>query len=260
MRLTAIMGAILIVLSATPFSPVLSAFWLMSLCGWLWTLRVASKSDQRSRMNLPAGVALVSMGVMAVAIEVVTLFPRIPPVNHDTMYVIGDSITAGLNDDDLLWPTILGESHNVTVVNLAQPGAMADSALKQAENIPDDAGGIILIEIGGNDLLSGRSATEYEYNLKRLCEVVSAPNRTLAMMELPLPPFKSEYGRVQRRLARQYDAVLISKRELARVLALSDGTLDGIHLSASGQQLMAEILWKYVGPLFTASSQEVADK
>ena len=72
-------------------------------------------------------------------------------------------------------------------------------------------------------------------------------------MELPLAPFKNEYGQVQRELAAHYNAVLISKRAFARVLGTADGTLDGIHLSHTGQQLMADVVWNAVQPLYGAT-------
>ncbi len=251
LRLAVFVGVVMIALSATPFPWWAYAIWGTLFGTWLWTARRPSRKENGdSRASHLAGGVFVTGCVLAVGLELTTLFPPIPPGSHQTMYVIGDSITAGLNDDDLLWPTILADSKHVDVVNLAQPGAMADSAMKQAQLIPDGAGGIVLIEIGGNDMLSGRNSSVYGQDLKTLIGAVSTPNRTLVMLELPLAPFSNEYGCVQRRLAREYDVLLISKREFSRVLGMADGTVDGIHLSARGQQLMADTIWKYVGPLY----------
>ncbi len=254
-RLALLLAVISIILSATPWHLYIYATWLLILGIWLWSLRKPPNDDAPiNRRSQFLGFALVIFSVVASIVEGFTLLPHSKTENHKVMYVIGDSITAGLNEDDILWPTILTESHQVDVVNLAQPGAMADSALKQAQNIPRDAEGIILIEIGGNDLLSGRSAETYGSDLKKLLDQISAPNRTMVLMELPLAPFKNDYGQVQRDLAAKYNAVLISKREFACVLGTADGTLDGIHLSHAGQQLMAEVVWQAVRPLYNSAA------
>lgn len=256
LRLASLGGVVFIALSATPLPWWAYAIWLVSFAIWFGTIH---RSTPVKRAILPrervAGTFLVLLSLGISALEVVTLFPHVPTADHQTMYVIGDSITAGLNEDDVLWPELLAEANGVAVVNLAQPGAMADSAMKQAELIPDGSEGIILIEIGGNDLLSGRSSEDFGNDLKQLLHRVSAPNRTVVIMELPLPPFKNEYGRIQRQLANQFDAILISKREFADVLGLADGTLDGIHLSNLGQQRMADVTWKYVKPLYKDSQK-----
>lgn len=253
-RLVLLMAVIFVALSATPWPWYTYTVWLLLLGVWLWSLRKSSNEESLSkRRSQIVGATLMIFSVVACTIEGLTLLPHSERANHSVMYVIGDSITAGLNEEDILWPTILAESHQVDVINLAQPGAMADSAMKQAANIPGDAEGIVLIEIGGNDLLSGRPAETYERDLTKLLEHVSAPNRTLVLMELPLAPFKNEYGQVQRDLAARYNAVFVSKRAFARVLGTADGTLDGIHLSYSGQQLMADVVWNAVQPLFGAT-------
>jgi lysophospholipase L1-like esterase len=68
------------------------------------------------------------------------------------------------------------------------------------------------------------------------------------MFELPLPPFRADCGRAQRRLAAQYGAVLIPRRFFARVLAEPENTVDGIHLSRQGHERMAEMMASLLAP------------
>ncbi|MCA9026035.1 MAG: hypothetical protein KDA86_12580 [Planctomycetaceae bacterium] len=254
-RLVLLVAVICVALSATPWPWFVYAMWLTLLGLWLWSLRrPTTEGVPVNRRTQLLGLTLILFSVVACIIEGLTLLPHSETADHHVMYVIGDSITAGLNEDDILWPTILTDAHHVDVVNLAQPGAMADSAMKQAQDIPSESEGIILIEIGGNDQLSGRSAEVYESDLRKLLAAVAASNRTIVLMELPLAPFKNAYGRVQRQLAVEYNAVLISKREFASVLGQADGTLDGIHLSAAGQERMADVVWRAVRPLYSSTS------
>ena len=79
----------------------------------------------------------------------------------------------------------------------------------------------------------------YEHHLRRLLDAVRAPGRTVVMLGIPLPPFASEYGRIQRALAEDAGVALIPKRHFARILAGPDATIDGLHFTDSGHQEMA---------------------
>ena len=72
------------------------------------------------------------------------------------------------------------------------------------------------------------------------------------MFELPLPPLFNRYAIDQRELAAEYGVLLIPKRRLTCVLAASGATLDGLHLSARGHELMAStvlsVLRDHVAP------------
>src|SRR5437870_2613859 len=65
-----------------------------------------------------------------------------------------------------------------------------------------------------------------------------------------MPPFCSDYGRVQRRLAAAHGVTLIPKRWLADVLTADGATVDGIHLSQEGHERMAEKVWRLLAPAY----------
>lgn len=117
---------------------------------------------------------------------------------------------------------------------------------------PEDR--IVLIEIGGNDLLSGTASAEFEHNLELLLSKLIVPGRTVVMFELPLLPNRIVYGRIQRRLASKYGVWLIPKRYLAGVIGGADTTLDGLHLSHRGTRQMALVVSKVLSPLLKTSA------
>ena len=90
-------------------------------------------------------------------------------------------------------------------------------------------------------MLEQMNSHEFAKNLDELLYLATAKARTVVLMELPLPPFFNNYGRVQRTLAARYGVPLIPRRRFTAVLAHSGGTLDGLHLSA-GHQRMAEMV------------------
>ena len=164
--------------------------------------------------------------------------------------MIGDSVTAGMSDPrNGTWPNLLASAHGIEVVDLSQMGATAASALKQADELPAE-GGLLLLEIGGNDLLGSTSAQKFGEDLNSLLSRVCKPGRAVLMFELPLPPLANDFGRAQRSLAAKYSVLLIPKRLFMSVLSESGATLDSIHLSPHGHAQMAALVWSLIRPAY----------
>ena len=90
------------------------------------------------------------------------------------------------------------------------------------------------------------SARDLEALLSRL----KSNGRTVIVLELPLPPTFNRYGEIQRRLARRHGVRLVPKRVLLGILTTGGATLDSVHLSETGQALMAETIWGILRPAF----------
>lgn len=160
----------------------------------------------------------------------------------ERLCVIADSVTAGLNENETTWPQLLADRGKIEVVDASQPGATLHSAIQQAELIGDRKG-LVLLEIGGNDLLEKLPTDRFEDDLQRLLGTVSSrPGRKVVMFELPLPPGSARYGAIQRRLAARYDITLIPKRKLIGLLTSHGATVDSIHLSPRGHAAMCDLV------------------
>jgi biopolymer transport protein ExbD len=59
--------------------------------------------------------------------------------------------------------------------------------------------GMVLLEIGGNDMLGAASGERFAGDLEQLLRRVTGPGRVVVMMELPREPLKADVGRAQRR-------------------------------------------------------------
>ncbi len=180
--------------------------------------------------------------------------PVLAHANHRALYVVGDSISSGIVSGYPPWPEVFQNTYGIHVVNLSQPGIGAAEAVAPARKIPDDDA-LVLIEIGGNDLLSGESTEDFRKDLLQLMTALWRPQRTLVMMELPLLPHRMGYGQVQRDLAEKYHVTLIPKRHFIHVLGGADATSDGLHLSEAGTKRMAEFVHEIVGPALVATPQ-----
>jgi acyl-CoA thioesterase-1 len=248
-NLIAGIGGILIAISGTPLPTVLYVFLFLALLLWIWGESRREQLSRRSLRLVRSAVALAAVTAMLVETPYL-LMPRLPFLGQPVVGVIGDSITAGIGEPGgSTWPGYLAERYGVNVRDHAASGATVSSALEQAKAMAADER-LILLEIGGNDLLGGTTSKKFEAGLKTLLTAVCRPGRTVVMLELPLPPGYNRYGIAQRRLARKFGVLLVPKRILLGILIRDGATVDTIHLSPTGHRWMGDALWGILRPAF----------
>ncbi len=229
-RLITGLGIVLVGGSATPLSIWMPVIWASSGA-------FATKRPGKGRV-----VVFLVLTLAVVLMEGATIWRTVPPLPVSAkVAVLGDSLSATESPRRPNWPERFEvlSGGQCAVTNLAHPGATAADAVRQARGIPPEAGAVIVF-IGGNDLLAGTRAAEYEWSLDEVLALAAAAGRQLYLVELPLIPLHGSYGRAQRRLARKHGAALISKRVVAGVLSRADSTTDGLHLSEAGSRWLAE--------------------
>lgn len=250
-------GRILIVsgVAGVGLSSVPQPWWLLSL--WLigfllW--RVTYNSDWMSR-RVPPNVARLLFLLLTIVLLAAELpYRQNPPAlaeRPSSMLVVGDSLTAGTYrlSESRRWPAVFERRYHPTVNLVAQPGWTVGQALDRlrGESIPDSVD-VILLLIGGNDVMLGTPTDTFRRDLDGLLERVTQAEVPVYMMEIPLPPFGYQYGRIQRRLVREHGIRLIPKHHLMTVMSGSKRTLDGIHLSARGHRIMARMINRVMLP------------
>jgi acyl-CoA thioesterase-1 len=242
-RALVVAGLGMVWLSATPMP--LWTFAAMVVLAGVWLVTEAGRDRFGPRPLRVATFALSALLAGSVIAELPHhLRPDMPAPGTRTIYVIGDSISGGIGiKREVLWPQALqGLMPGHRVVNLALAGATCAEALSQARHVPEQDA-YVLLEIGGNDMLGHSGPVAFRRDLEALLQELSQGDRTLVMFELPLPPFYAGYGRVQRELAARYSVTLIPKRYFARIIMTRGDTLDGLHLSSSGHQHMAQMVY-----------------
>jgi acyl-CoA thioesterase-1 len=248
-NLAVLIGVVLVAISAAPLPWWLYAILALVTCVWLpleWL-----KARARPKALLAARVATLVVWLIALAMELPYHFtPTLPALGNPPLFVIGDSVSAGMRDGEGgTWPKQLAQQHRIDVRDFSKMGATVGSAQKQAARIGVETG-LVLLEIGGNDLLGATTPEQFEERLEELLTDVCRRNRTVIMLELPLPPFCNRIGMIQRRLAAKYEVALIPKRIFISVLTTTGATVDGIHLTREGHAQMAEVMWEAIRPAY----------
>lgn len=232
-------GVILVIISATPLPIWAYACWMIPAMTCL-VLVNRSASGRKGQLIAYAGLLVMTAGLFLAEIPYHCL-PKLAIPDNTMIYVVGDSISAGVGTGEKCWPEVLEEMTNVRVVNLAQAGATVDKAIVQAQNITE-ANSLVIIEIGGNDLLGNIDANVFHKQLEVLVSSLCADHHQVLVVELPLFPFKNAYGRAQRSVVDKYNIPMLPKRYFAEVLGTQGGLLDGLHLSQEGHNAMANII------------------
>lgn len=251
-NLLAAFGMTFVALSATPLPFWFYALWGIVMVAWL----IGQNFRNVCSKWTPASCVLATgLTFAATAWELPYHWPpHLPQRSNSGFSLLGDSISAGIGNNDIVcWPKLIQQDHHVDVINLSSPGESVQSCLTRAARI-SSTDNLVLLEIGGNDVLAKTPLQEFERSLDNLLQIVCRPGRIVVMLELPLPPFCNGYGLVQRRLARRFGVVLIPRRFFADVLSSEQTTLDGLHLSQRGHERMADMIWSFLRPSLATRS------
>ena len=235
----------LIVLSATGLPFWFYMVWLATFVCWLFILC----TNPKPKILRSACILIFTTSAIAVLMEIpFHLKPRFPEKQFEKIFIIGDSVSAGIgNVNEQTWPKIIRKKYGFDVTDLSIAGATVSSALKRQVRQVESTNAIVLLEIGGNDTLNSTPIEFFKRDLEEILKELSSNKQIIIMLELPLLPQHIRYGMIQRKLAKQYDVVLIPKHFLASIFGSKGATVDLAHLSASGHELMAEKVWALVG-------------
>jgi acyl-CoA thioesterase I len=244
LRIIYLAGITFVLFSATPLSLWWYGLWF-GLCVMaalvVFTNQDLSWSSFRWKALAVVAVSLFSLSLCLLELPY-HLSPTITVSSNQPVFVIGDSISAGISAKERAWPDVLSGISHLQIINLAKPGATVETALNQSAGITENHS-LILVEIGGNDLLGQTDSKAFSLQLDKLLGKLSSEGNRVAMFELPLFPFCNAFGTAQRNLARKYNVTLIPKHYLTVVFALKGGTLDGLHLSQKGHDALANSIY-----------------
>ena len=235
----------MVLASGTPL-PVLG-YLILPVVAALWL----ALERTRHRARVAARAVVVAAAVTAAVYEWPYYAPpRVGAEPVERVMLVGDSVTAGIGPaGEATWGTLLAHAYDLPVVDVARAGATVDSALAEQAPRLDQAGpGLVVLQIGGNDMLYGTAVDQFERRLNELVHRVARPGRRVVMLELPAFPLREGHTRSQRRVARQHGVTMIPRRYFLSVIRPAKATRDGVHLTEAGHRRMFEMIDRVVGP------------
>ena len=244
-------GAVVVAFAACPLPRWYFGFAFTVLLAWLVFARPACGAGWR----FGSAGALAGWILLGVGWELTwAVGPTVGPVAERELVVVGDSLTAGIGRERVLWPSLIARDRGVRVVVRAEAGAKTDDPLRDPGWDLPETGGVILLELGGNDVLGGTNPGAFRSDLRTLLErlrrrAAGRGGRVVAL-GLPLPPGRPAYGRMQRAVCSELNVPLIPRHVLAGAMFGPDATVDGLHLSPAGHAALAEAVWDRVREAF----------
>ena len=180
--------------------------------------------------------------------------PRAPNLDSpgSTIVCFGDSITAGVGAaPEESYPTLLAEALGVEVRNLGVPGDTAGSAAARIDQVLAQDPWLVIVELGGNDLLQRAPIAATEAALRGIVERLLAARVVPVLVEIEVPFYGGGYDDMFERLADDYDVPLVDDA-LRGILTDPALKSDTIHPNAAGYRRLAQAVAAEVEPLLEA--------
>jgi acyl-CoA thioesterase-1 len=186
---------------------------------------------------------------------------------------LGTSLTAGLGiAPEQAYPALIQQKIDSAglgfrVVNAGVSGETSAGARRRVDWLLRQPVAVLVLETGANDGLRGLPPDSLRANIQAVFDRAKAlsPTSRLVLVGMRVPP---NYGRAY---AERFQGVypdLARKNDAELVPFLLDGVggvprlnqPDGIHPTAEGQRVMAETVWRVLGPILAKEREREQPK
>lgn len=167
---------------------------------------------------------------------------------------LGDSLTFGYGaDKSQSYPTILAQKTGWNIVNMGVSGDTTQKALDRMDSVIAEQPKLVLLGIGGNDVLRRVAPSDTKANLVRIIKILQDKNIPVVLIAEPHLSASALFGKasdnpVYKEVASEMNIPLLEK---AWSEILSDDSLksDQIHANGAGYAKFAENLYEFLKEL-----------
>ena len=177
---------------------------------------------------------------LAVLLLVVACSVDVPNLDSPgtTIVCFGDSITYGVGGSPgRTYPEILAGHLGTEIINAGVPGETAADGTKRLDEVLAEDPWLVVVELGGNDLLQKRPLAETEEALRFILEGLLEAQVVPVLVEIR-GPFGSDMGDLYRNLAKDYGVPLLED-VLPKILLTPRLKADPIHPNGDGYEKLA---------------------
>jgi lysophospholipase L1-like esterase len=174
--------------------------------------------------------------------------PTLPKLDsNDVIVAFGDSLTHGTGASaDAAYPAVLAALTGRTVINAGVPGDTTASALQRLpEVLAAHRPRLVLLCLGGNDMLRKHPAAATENNLRLLVQTIRASGASVVLIGVPEPKLFGGAPDFYARVAEDMGLPL-EQHIFSDVLKDSRLKSDPIHANAAGYQQVAERMAEFL--------------
>src|SRR3989344_3170755 len=195
---------------------------------------------------------IIAAAIIFVLTSIIFIFPKQKNTASGEKPIVffGNSITAGQGagaDED--FPSLIGKALNVPIVNAGVSGSTTrDALLRINKDVLSKNPSIVVIELGGNDLLEHVDIEVSRRNFDLILSKIKPTGAKIVILDVRFFVFQEKYETDLRDLAKKYDATYVPDI-LEGVIGDQSLKFDDLHPNARGYQKIAEKLTPIIAPL-----------
>lgn len=183
---------------------------------------------------------------------VIFLVPKPKSITNNTGPIVffGNSITAGqgarVGED---FPSLIGKALNVPIINAGVSGNTTyDAFLRLDKDVLSHNPSLVVVELGGNDLLLNEKSDVTKKNLDLIVSKIKPTGAKIVILGIKFFLFNENYQTDLQLLAKKYNATYVP--DILEGI-ITDGSLkfDDIHPNAKGYQKIADRLTPIIASL-----------
>lgn len=172
--------------------------------------------------------------------------------NNKLVLAFGDSLTFGYGvTQNNSYPAILSDILKTKVINSGINGNTTQDGLRRIEEeLEENKPELVILGLGGNDLLRKVPQEETVKNLKEMIKIIKSYDAKIILLPSPKPSYLGLVGHLKdaefyQEIAKQ-ENVLIIEDVYSEYLSDNEYKSDLIHLNEKGYKLVAEKIAEYI--------------
>ena len=187
------------------------------------------------------------LAAVVVVIALVGCGEKVPKLaklgSADVIVAFGDSLTYGTGaQEHESYPAVLAQMTGRQVIRAGVPGEVTAQGLQRlAEVIDEHHPKLMIVCLGGNDMLRKVNAAEIKSNLRSIIKAIKDRGIAVVLVGVPQPALITSAPEFYSELAREF-AVPYESKVVTNVLYSAEMKADPIHPNAKGYRRMAEAL------------------
>jgi len=171
--------------------------------------------------------------------EKVPQLPRLAP--SDVIVAFGDSLTFGTGvAEPESYPAVLASLVGRSVVRSGVPGEVTAQGLQRLPEVIDEhRPRLVIVCLGGNDMLRKVGEAEIRSNLKAIIRTLKDRGIAVVLIGVPKPALITKAAEFYSEIAKEF-GIPYEGKAVTAVLYAPDMKADPIHPNAKGYRRMAE--------------------